>query len=307
MKKIIAIVLVLTFVLALASCGTSMPALKEYKTDVDVDEFYEELKKKLELDDEYIYEESLEAGAQLISNATYKTAIEEGKTYEDKISESIVSTIKYDEKNGIAQMSGTSNSSETSYNGNYSSNNDIDIVYFQDGDDLQMFDNQTMTYTEDKDDADGVFNMVDDLIRDMIEEAFDGIISYELLESDTLSNIAGAVDGATDFDINDMMGFGKDVDIEYYIDGNVYTVVYVKETENDGDEYDTTSTTEITIQIVFADSSNTSIVRQEKTTTVREYKNYTETDVEDTAMSVTLKLVDSKLTAPDTKKFVKLK
>ncbi len=307
MKRIIAIVLALTFVLALASCGVS-PSVKKYKEDVKADEFYEELRKELGLTEDDIFEESLEMVAAGTQKQVSKTKYDGGKTLESKQETKAEQTLKYNEKDDIALLKMTASLDSKSPTGSSSRDEKSEEIYLQSKGDFLAFDNTSKTYTEAEDYEDGVQDEVDSNIGDVIESVFEGVIVLEYLVSDDLSNLTGSLGSIVDVDLEDILDthFGDDVKVEYYIDKNVYTVVYTEESEDKDDDREKTTESEITVQIIIEDKK-LSFVRKEKTVTTYEYKEYTTTDTEEVAFSAEIKFKDVKISTPNEDKYVKLK
>ncbi len=294
MKKIISLVLaaVLTFsiVLALSSCG--LGTISKYSNDVDASEFYKKLGKALELSDGDMFEENLKVTFKAASKSNTKTKYDGGKTVRENEKTTMENSLKYSEDDGLALYEYSYSSSGKSSDGEYSSTGSQEFVYQQDGDDFITFNNLDKTYEESKDYEYGVQYEVDDTI--------DSFLHYSIMSDVFIYTFFSASE------ISDEMldsYFDEDVDIEYYIDGDKYTVVYIEETEEEKDDCDVTEKTEITVQITVKDNKITA-VRNEKTTLTHEYKNYTETYTYEEKISLEISFTNVSVSEPNKKKYV---
>ncbi len=292
MKKILAVLLAVLAMLALVSCGAKAPSVKKPKSRVKAAEFYEELFDALSLDDDDVFERDFKATAGAESTSTTKKDIQGGKTVKSSEKSEGVMKMEFDENNEIYRYERNTSASESSLYGKASEEYERSACYFQKGDDYVAIDSLQKSYVKYEDDENGVIERATDDLASALSDMIDDVIKFSLV-------------GLGDFDnIDDLLNFDDDVKVLYYIDKNVYTVVYTAEREDE--DNDTTVTTDITIQIVVEDDGFT-CVREEKKVTERDHRSYDEVTTDETTYFLNVKFDGVELKKPDLGKYAEIK
>ncbi len=304
MKKIIAILLSLFILTALSSCGINIPSAKSFKNEVKTEDFYKSLKDKLGLDRDGLFDQSMNIAIKESESYISKTTYSNGKKTESKEYSHGVQTLRYDEKIGVLNIkqesSGTKNSSVEKTSFEHKS----EICYYQDKNDMLRFDGNSMTYTRNKNNQNGVQSTVNSGVLGHIKIIMDEAILYGFLFSENDDDMFGYLP-----DINDVLEFDEDADVEYYIDGNTYTVVRTKYDDSDIDDdssYKSTSVKELILQIVVTDSKIT-IIREETERSEYSCDSYKIENAENISRSLELERTDLKLNVPDIDKYTEIK
>ncbi len=302
MKKIISLITLSALLLSLFSCGVNIPSVERFKQEADAKEFYGKLKSQLGLYRDDIFVQNMEVYVKTEESYISKTAYNGGKTAETRKEKSGVHTLRYDEQNGILRIWYDVSGSEMTDTQSSTSNQKADEYYVQDKDDMLRFNNNTMTYTRLKEQKSGVQKTVNSTITSQIKLLLDGGLLYGFLinENDDVFNYLP--------DMHDVLDFDNEADVEYYIDGNVFTVVRTEYEDEAADElldYTKTETKEIVIQICI-DDKKTTFIREETTTYEYVYEDYIITSTESVNYSLELLLTYVKLKAPDMGKYIEL-
>ena len=279
MKKLLMIVLCVALcvsVFALTACGGV--GLAGYSNKVDLDEISEML---LDAVEEYGYDDS-DTFEQSYTYESYSKSVEVSKTEYDSgvITERTTTEIsteekKYDSVNEVATTLSKHSEEYTYATGKSSSSSESKSWYQQDGNDVAYSSNPlTKMYREYEDD-----------------EILDHVSSASIY-----NNIYNQIDDI----LSDAYYVDEDEDFEFYVDGDVFTVVMVDEYEYDGYE----RVTESTYQLVFSDNK-AEIKGIQVTTTTNEYDDYTVTTTRTIEARMTLNFTNVTLAKEDLSKYNK--
>ncbi len=305
MKRIIAIVLALVFVLSLASCSFGGPSIKKPKEEVKAQKFYEDLRAALPVKKTDDLKKSLKMDYEIQMTGDSKTKYEGGKTVKGtgEMSESL--SMEYLESLGLLHIVESETSVVNSPSEKENSESKSEDYYLQNNDKIRVFDEMEKTFYDrafGEDTLQTVQTMVNEKVMSSAKGVLSEIVSFELLF------MADEAFKAINFE--ELLKVDEGTEVTYYVDDGVFTVVQ-KITDKSDEEFKTENkysyetTSEITVQIVIKDDKISIAMKGEMTRT-EAHEKYEETSNATYTASMVLEFTDVKLDKPDAEKYIDL-
>ena len=283
MKKFIALIsLVLVCTLVLSACAFGGVKVKDYEKEVTQEEFVKQLKEKIDFTKENAFKENWTFETTSKATETETTEIN-GVKVEDVTKTSSNGTYKYNDEKGTASVTRkeTYKMDFESEGMKGSSKGEDETLYAQDGNNLNTFDPVAKTYT-----------------------------SVEMGDKALYTTMLGRLQNAMgQYSAYAMRTVGENETLKFYIDDNVFTIVYTcdkTEEEGEGDAKVTTKVVQNYVsQIVVDDGKITCVCEDTRTETVTS-KDKVETTETEGVSTLVLKTGKASVKAPKVDKYTKV-
>ncbi len=269
MKKLTALALIIVTLFALTSCALfsgSSVNLAKYENDVNQTKFMEKFEKAAKdiVDEDYL-KTNWKATSSASSKSEIVTEYKSDVVIKGSEESSSKKVIEYSDKDEIAHVKSKSKYSTKESKDKEVEEEAYEMFYVQDKDDFYTYNPETKMYSMDENTPEGAFDAASDAFD------LDGLFSY----------------------INSF----SSTDTEYYVDDNVFTIVYESEASGDAISYKYDGKTKNTVQIIIEDKKLT-VYMVSETVYEREYDDYTETTTTKSEGSMVLEFTDVNITAP---------